>query len=263
MAKKDIYKIDNYFIRIGFAMLIIGGLGFLDPSLYYDVTIKSTSGSQTNYTYDNFAGRTMEEMRQEKGEGYELMEWSFPWTRTILVGNGFILVIIGYYFRSREKKIITIWNALDHAGEARVADLSVNLGLPREFILKHLKEINTQTHGAFTYDSRSDKIVNSRLLTEFLVLVDCSSCGTKINQKVSLDLSNPPRCSYCGTGVPADHLNKLKQEVILSLKSTPELVESDFNIGVFIALMIFFWPAAVVYVIKKKVIARPAQSVRG
>jgi hypothetical protein len=254
MAKKDIYKIDNYFIRIGFAMMIIGGLGFLDPSLYYDVTIKSSSGTQTHYEYENYAGRTIDEMRQEKGGQVELIEWSFPWARTILVSNGLILVVIGYYFRSREKKIITVWNALDHAGEARVADLSINLGLPREFILKHLKDINAQTSGAFTYDSRSDKIINSRLLTEFLVMVDCVSCGTKINQKVSLDLSNPPRCNYCGTDVPTDHLNKLKQEVILSLKSTPVPVGSDFSVGVFIALLIFFWPAAVFYVIKKKVL---------
>lgn len=259
MAKKDIYKIDNYFIRIGFVMLILGGLGFLDPSLYYDVTIKSSSGTETHYEYENYAGRTIDEMRQEKGGQVELIEWSFPWARTILVGNGFILVVIGYYFRSREKKVITVWNALDHSGEARVADLSINLGLPREFILKHLKDINAQTHGAFTYDSRSDKIINSRLLTEFLVMVDCVSCGTKINQKVSLDLSNPPRCNYCGTGVPADHLNKLKQEVILSLKSTPAPVESDFSIGVFIALMIFFWPGAVIYVIKKKVMVQRPQ----
>lgn len=259
MAKKDIYKIDNYFIRIGFAMLIIGGLGFLDPSLYYDVTISETSGGKTTYTYENYAGRSIDEMRKEKGEQFVLTEKSFPWARTILVSNGLILVVIGYYFRSREKKIISVWNALDHAGEARVADLSINLGLPREFILKHLKDINVQTHGAFTYDSRSDKIINSRLLTEFLVMVDCVSCGTKINQKVSLDLSNPPRCNYCGTGVPADHLNKLKQEVILSLKSRPASIESDFSIGVFVALMIFFWPAAVIYVIKKKVLVQRPQ----
>jgi len=181
MAKKDIYKIDNYFIRIGFTMLVIGGLGFLDPSLYYDVTVSTNSGSQTNYTYEDKNGRTLDEIQREKGDQYVVTEWSFPWVRTILVSNGFILVVIGYYFRSREKKIITVWNALDHAGEARVADLSINLGLPREFILKHLRDINAQTSGAFTYDSRSDKIINSRLLTEFLVMVDCVSCGIKCN----------------------------------------------------------------------------------
>ena len=62
--KKDIYKIDNYFIRIGFAMLIIGGLGFLDPSLYYDVTVGSTSGNQTTYTYENLGDRTIEEYNE-------------------------------------------------------------------------------------------------------------------------------------------------------------------------------------------------------
>jgi hypothetical protein len=252
--KKDIYKIDNYFIRIGFVMLILGGLGFLDPSLWYDVTVSSTSGGQTTYTYENLGGRTIDEMRQEKGDQFVITAWSFPWTRTILVFNGLIIVAIGYFYRSREKKIISVWNALDHSGEARVGDMSLNLGLPREFILKHLKDINAQTNAAFTYDSRSDKIINNKLLTEFLVLVDCVSCGNKINQKVSLDLSNPPRCNYCGTGVPADHLNKLKQEVIQNIQvAAAAPVVSEFSVGIFVVLLIVFWPAAVIYVIKKKV----------
>lgn len=260
MAKKDIYKIDNYFIAWGYVLLLVGGLGMLvDPFLWNEISVRSGTPDHAEYTFESKNGRTLAEIQKEKGSQYVIEERSFPWVRSFMTVNGVLLLIIGYNFRSREKKIISIWNALENAGEARVADLSINLGLPREFILKHLKDINTQTSGAFTYDSRSDKIVNSRLLTEFLVMVDCVSCGTKINQKVSLDLSNPPRCSYCGTGVPADHLNKLKQEVILSLKSAPVQTGGDFNVAIFIALLVFFWPGAIIYVIKKKVMVRTVQ----
>jgi len=118
--------------------------------------------------------------------------------------------------------------------------------------VKHLKDINAQQQAAYTYDSRSDKIINNRLLTEFLVAVDCTSCGHKINQKVSLDLSNPPRCQYCGTGVSVDFLNKMKQDVVMAMQTPVAEQGGDFSVGVFIALLVFFWPAAIVYLIVKK-----------
>jgi hypothetical protein len=254
MAKKDIYKIDNYFITLGYIFFFLGSISMaLDPFLWNEISTATTNGNTTNYDFENKNGRTLEQIQQEKGAGVVVEERSFPYVRTIMAVNGLLLLIVGYTYRRRENKIISIWNAVEKSGEARVGDLTLSLGLTRDFILKHIKDINAQNQGAFTYDSRSDKLINNRLLSEFLVMVDCVSCGTKINQKVSLDLSNPPRCSYCGTGVPTDQLNKLKQEVVLSIQSTPASVSSDFNVAIFIALLIFFWPGAVFYVIKKKV----------
>ena len=252
MAKKDIYKIDNYFITIGYILLFLGGLGMgLDPGLYNEVTIERRTGNSIQSSYEDKNGRTLEQIQQEKGEGFTILERSFPTIRTIIFVNGLILLVIGYYYRSREKKIISIWNALEHTGEAHVSSLSILLGLSREFILRHIKDINAQQQAAFTYDSRSDKVINNKLLTEFLVTADCINCGNKINQKVSLDLSNPPKCQYCGTGVSTDHLNTLKQEVLRSMQ-TVQPKEPDFNVAVFVALLFFFWPGAIFYWVRKK-----------
>jgi len=251
MAKKDIYKIDNYFIRIGYILTIIMGLSMaLDPFLWNEISV--SVGGSGSYTFEDKNGRTLEEIRKEKGDRYIVKERSFPVARTIIVLNGLILLVIGYSYRSRENKIISVWKALEHTGEARVADLALTLGLTREFIVKHLKDINAQQQAAYTYDGRSDKIINNKLLTEFLVSVDCVSCGNKINQKISLDLSNPPRCQYCGTGVSVDYLNKMKQDVIMSMQAPVVDQGGDFSVGVFIALLVFFWPAAIVYLIVKK-----------
>jgi hypothetical protein len=255
MAKKDIYKIDNYFITIGFILLFIGGIGLiLDPGLHHDVTIEKREGNSVSSTYEDFNGRTLEQIRNEKGDGFQVIERSFPVIRTILLANGIILLIIGYYYRSRENKIISIWNALEHTGEAHVPSLSISVGVPREFILNHLKDINAQQQAAFTYDSRSDKIINNKLLTEFLVSSACVNCGNKINEKVSLNLSNPPRCQYCGTAVPVDHLNKMKQEVLASMQIQQSAEEKgkEFSIPIFVVLLIFFWPGAIFYLVKKK-----------
>ena len=259
MAKKDIYKIDNYFIAIGYTLLIFGLLSVaLDPRNWSDIVIKETVDRTTRYSWDNKNGRTLEQIRQEKGERFvvEDVVRGFPLIRVIIIANGLILLVIGYAYRSREKKIISVWHALEHAGEAQVEGLRVSLGLSREFILTHLKDINAQQQSAYTYDSRGDKIINNRLQSEFLIFVDCANCGHKINEKVSLDLSKPPRCRYCGTGVSAEHLNKLKQDVLANMQTTPAATTpmggGELNIIILVVLLIFFWPAAVVYVIKKK-----------
>ena len=233
--------------------MFIGGLGMaLDPGLWNEVAIEKREGTTVTTSYEDKNGRSIEEIKKEKGEGYEISERSFPVVRSIMLINGIVLLAIGYYYRSRENKIISIWNALEHTGEAHVPSLSISVGVSRDFILNHLKDINAQQQAAFTYDSRSDKIVNNKLLAEFLVSADCVNCGNKITEKVSLNLSNPPRCQYCGTGVPADHLNKLKQEVLLTLQAPAEAGEKDFNIPVFILLLVFFWPGAIFYLVKKK-----------
>lgn len=263
MASKDIYRIDNYFIAIGSALLIVGLLSLaLDPRNWSDVVIKKIENKTTHYSWDNRNGRTLEQIRLEKGAGYvvEDVVRGFPLIRLILIANGFVLLFIGYAYRSRENKVIAVWNALEHAGEARVDGLSVSLGLSRDFILKHLKDINARRQSAYIYDSRSDKIINARLQNEFLIFVDCANCGHKINEKVSLDLSNPPRCRYCGTGVSAEHLNNLKRDVLANMQAAPSAAAAavadgssgKINIAVLVALMIFFWPAAVIYLVKKK-----------
>jgi hypothetical protein len=257
MAQKDIYKIDNYFISLGWTMLVLGSLSMaLDPFLWTEISVREGTEQSSSYNFENKNGRTLEEIQAEKGDNFVVEERTFPLIRSIITANGLILLFIGYAYRSREKKIISVWNAIEHLGEARVADLSVMLGLPREFIIKHLKDINAQHQAVYSYDARNDKIVNSKLLTEFVVMVDCENCGNKINEKVALTLSNPPRCRYCGTGVSTDELNKLKQDVMRSMQFIPvQSGKGQFNVGVFVLLLIIFWPGAIAYVIIKKTAA--------
>ncbi len=267
MPHKNIYQIDNYFIAIGWFLLVTGLLTVaLDPFRWNDLVVKERSGNTTNYTFANKAGRTLEVARRDitrdKGERFtvENSNPGFPLVRLIFLLNGLILLGIGYTYRAREKKIIALWNALDHAGEAHVEGLTVALGQSREFILASLKHINAQRHAAYTFDSRSDKIINSRLQSTFLVQADCAKCGHKISQLVQLDLSNPPRCQYCGTGVTADHLNQFKRDVLASLHSAPAAQATastaapgnEINVVLLVVLLMLFWPAAVVYVIRKK-----------
>ena len=248
MAQKDIYKIDNYFITIGTILLIIGLISILvDPRTYNEVSIRKGD----NYTFDDKNGRTLDQIREETGAD-EVTESGFPLVRSVLVVNGVILLVIGMFYRRQENKIIMVWNALDRTGEAKVSDLAASLGLDRAFITGHLKDINAQQTSYYVWDQGSDRIVDGKLMTEFLVVVDCKNCGGKVDEKVSFDLLSPPKCKYCGSPVSsAEDMNKLKKDILM----TREVVAagtSEFNVVIFIVLMIFFWPAAIGYYLVKK-----------
>lgn len=246
---KDIYKIDNYFISIGVLLIIVAAISiFADPRSYYELTI--TNGSTLKW--EDREGRTDEQIIQEHGADTVITPSGFPKIRTIIGINGFVILAIGLFYRSREKKIISIWDALDRSGESKVQELAVSLGLSRDFILRHLKEINAQRNVYFVYQSDQDKIVDGKLMAEYVVVANCPGCGNNLNQKVSLHFSQLPTCRYCGTTISVDDLNKLKHEVMSSRNIVVEPPKSDFSVGVFVLLLIFFWPGAVAYVIIKK-----------
>jgi hypothetical protein len=251
MAKKDIYKIDNYFITIGTIFLIIGLTIFLDPNTYMEVSIRKGD----TYQYEDKHGRTLDQIKTEKGAD-EVTETTFPLIRSIILGNGIILLVIGIFYRRRENKIIAVWNALDRTGEAKVNDLAASLGLDRTFITNHLKDINAQQTSYYVWDQASDRIMDGKLMTEFLLVVECNNCGSKVNEKVAIDLISPPKCKYCGSPISSsESLNKLKQDVLTThatVVASQAADKKEFNVVLFIVLMIFFWPGAIVYLIMKK-----------
>jgi len=259
MAKKDIYKIDNYFITIGLIFFVFGFLSVLfDPRTYNEVVILkrgaslASGGHVENYTYDDKRGRSLEEIRIASNAD-AVTEVKFPWIRAIIGLNGILIFTIGVYYRKRENKIIAIWNALERSGEARVDELALSLGLDRNFVITHLKEINAQQCSYFVWDQSKDKIVDSRLKTEFLIVVDCKSCGSKLNEKLSIDVLSTPKCEYCGNPVASsDDLNQMKKELLANRDAIKKADQKNFSAGIFVTLLIFFWPAAIYYIIKNK-----------
>ena len=205
MAKKDIYKIDNYCITIGIVLLVFGTI--------------ATSG--------------------------------ITWLPTLIQINGLIVLGVGIFYRVREKKIISIWNALEQTGSVRVNDLVASLGHAREFILKYLKDINAQQGAYYVWDQGSDKVVDAKLMKEILIVADCAGCGSKVNEKISLNFTSLPSCRYCGNPVAsAENLNQLRREVMGVHQVMPD--KKELNMWLFVGLMVMFWPAAIYYVYSVK-----------
>ena len=148
-----------------------------------------------------------------------------------------------------------LWDALEKTKEGKVDNLVVSLGISRSFILQNLKHINAQQGVYYVYMADKDMIVDGRLMERHTLSVTCKGCGHAINQKVSLANLEKPTCNYCGAAIPVSDLSKLRNDV---LKDMPWVINSpkkDFNIAIFVVLLIVFWPAAIGYMAYKKNLA--------
>lgn len=251
--QKNIYKIDGYFIVIGIVFLCVGILFMLlDPGLYHDVSIKKVSDSSVHFSYDDFNGRSLEQIKQETGATSVSVNGK-PWIRLIFAINGVILLFVGIVYRKRENKIISIWNAIEFSGEVKVDDLVFSLGYNRDFVLNSLRQINKQHGALYVYDSKSDKIIDGRLKKEYPISINCDSCGAKTEQKISLSLLKSPQCQYCGSALQTpEHFEHLKNDILKkSVQQQASAAKGGFNVGIFIVLLLLFWPGAIYYAVKK------------
>lgn len=213
MAKKDIFKTDNWFITIGVIFIFFGGLVTLGSIL------------QTN---------------------------NIQLGGIIFLLSGITLLFFGLIVRKKEKKIIGIWEVLEDVGEIEVNELAQSLGLTKEFILNNLKHINIQRNVYFKYDAKYDKIVNRDLATQHKVDAKCSGCGNSISKSIPLHSTEIVNCNYCGNPISTEEIAKIKNEIRNQTREI-EPEKSDFNKTIFIVLLFFCWPGAIVYyVIKNK-----------
>lgn len=259
MQNKNIFKVDTYFIIIGIVFLSLGSLIMvLDPRMYHDVVIIKQGDNQNsfNVSFDDLRGRSIEQIKQETGATSVTLN-SFPWVRAIMAFNGLILLIIGIYYRRLENKIISLWNAIERTGEARVEDLMMSLGLERSFILNSLIKINAKHSALYIYDSISDRIVDGRLKVEYPVTLICENCGAKAEEKISLSILSSPKCKYCGSVLNSpEHFDEIKKNILGKAEQQQQqqntAAKGGFNVGIFILLLFLFWPGALYYLVKNK-----------
>jgi hypothetical protein len=102
------------------------------------------------------------------------------------------------------------------------------------------------------YLSDKDEIVDARLVEEHALSLTCTGCGNAIEQKVSLANLEVPICNYCKAPVPVEELSKLRTEILNQFTMDETSPEVEFDNRLFITLLIFFAPAAIVYMVYKK-----------
>lgn len=247
MAKRDIFKIDNYLITIGILFLIVGIISIAaDPRTYNDLTIFEGN----TFYFEDYNGRSLDEVKSSLSEDSDVMINGLPILRFLFALSGLTFIIVGKIIRTKENKIIAIWNNLDLSNIAKVRDLEQSLGYTKSFILENLRHINAQ-HGAFyVYVEDKDSIVDGRLLKEYPLSTKCSGCGNGVSKLITLTGFDLPKCDYCGNPVSGVEIMNLRNDLLN--KSIPIPDQNDFNIVIFIVLLIFFWPGAFIYLYVKK-----------
>ncbi len=164
-------------------------------------------------------------------------------------------IVSGRIIRKKEKQILVLYRILRENPEVFINDITNSTNMTRESIIKTTVLLNSRGLGFFVFEPESDSILNSRLRARNIIVEKCPGCGSIINMKVPLNLSQIPHCPYCNNPIDVSYLNTEKTRIIdniVKTNSEPQIFkkEKKINIFILILLILFFWPAAVFYVIR-------------
>ena len=215
MAKKDIHKIDNWLIRMGW--LAVAGLLF-------------TNSCTSSFEVDGVTAL-----------------FGSPMFAMVAAG-AVVLLVVGYAIRARENRVLAVWNILDHATEVSVVDLSTSTGFSPDFLGSAVRTINRQPGCFYVWDDAAGVIVDGRMRSRIVLVDSCQSCGANVNMQVSLDMLVAPACEHCGGPVALGDLNRLKLDRVDAIRAQAQ-TETSFSVLLFVCLLIVAWPAAVVYAV--------------
>ena len=152
------------------------------------------------------------------------------------------LILVGYYLKYKEHKIITIWNIVESSQILPVSTLIQSTGFSRKFIRSAIIKINQRNGKFYTWDTATDMIMDDSSRSLLVTKIRCNSCGAKVeNGHHSL---SGVTCSYCGSTLELD-LNAINQGYgKKSLSNKPKI---KFSIIIFLILLFIYWPLSLVY----------------
>ena len=209
--KRDIHKVDNYLIRLGWLAVVIGLLSYA-----FSTDVQATD----------------------------------PWVLWTPLAAGALMLPIGYLIRAKERKVIVLWDILDTVSDVRMGDLESSTGFRRPFVLEALAIINAQPGAYFVHEVETDRIVDGRLRTELMAVEACAGCGAPVNERVSLMAESIPGCTHCGAPVLNQDINALRMAALREIRGRPG-AGHGFSIVLFLILLLVFWPAALGYAVWK------------
>ncbi len=180
-----------------------------------------------------------------------------------------LICVIGLRVRKVEKRALAVWRILYRNTSVKVPDIISNSDITRKQLHDAVRLLNNRGLGFYVWNKKTDTIVDGRLDDEYVMIDSCESCAAPVKLRVSLAGHEIPSCSYCQAPVASGKLNLLKQSAIAELRGYQPAErryglpvrndERPMSIPLFIVLLIFCWPLAVLYGIYK---TRSRQSIR-
>ncbi len=176
-----------------------------------------------------------------------------------------VFLLIGYSYRGKEEVAAAIMHKMEISTEASVADLMRSAGFSRRSVEQALHLINRRGLGYYILEGESDRIVDGRLRRTMVMVEQCERCGSAMSESFPASRSEPPFCPYCGTPVAIDRWNDMRNRALEDIRkqNIPSIQTGPmaripaasaagrkaFSLPMFILLLVFFWPAAIVYAV--------------
>lgn len=162
----------------------------------------------------------------------------------------------GWALRRRERRILAIWSLLRQNALLSVPALVANSAFERSDVERAVRVLNTRGLGHYVWDTRSDTIQDGRLPASQRSIDKCESCGAAVSVQVPFAAREAPRCPYCHGPVCVDALDDRRWEALEALRDeartrTGRAGAGSFSLGLFLVLLVCFWPAALLYAVHK------------
>lgn len=161
----------------------------------------------------------------------------------------------GLSLRRRERRAVALMRLLDRQLVVDAADLVHNSDFSREQLARAIHDVNGSGQALLVWDPKTDQVQDGRLRRSFLQVDECGACGAKISQQVPLaGHSVAVDCPHCGTPLSARDIEDARERLVDEIHEQNRLDDPppgcetpDFSVTIFVLLMLFCWPLALVY----------------
>lgn len=169
------------------------------------------------------------------------------------------LLWAGVVLRRRERRTLALWRLLRQSGVVSVPQLLASSDFTRADLERAVRLLNNRGLGHYVQDRRADTIQDGRLGATGVSVEKCESCGAGVGLAIPIGSVEIPRCPYCHDPVCSESLDERRREALAALRAEERsatrdearLAPAPFSLGLFLALLICCWPAALVYAFHK------------
>lgn len=164
----------------------------------------------------------------------------------------------GWKLRQREKRAVALWRLLDSEVEVSALELVRNSDWTDESLDQAIRDLNNTGSAHLVWDRRTGWIQDGRLRRPVFSLDRCEACSAKVSVEIAIGEAASFACPFCGESIGNARLAEEKARVVEELErdqqwqsaATEVFTTKSFSPGLFILMLLFFWPAALIYAIR-------------
>ena len=163
------------------------------------------------------------------------------------------LWIAGFRLRQREMRAWALYRLVDDHVEIPAPDLLRDSDFTAETLSRAIRDLNNAGAAFLVWDRKAGVIQDGRLRSARIQVEDCGACGAKVSLNLRIGDIASARCPYCHDPLGAERLMEEKAQLIDELDTDPEVMSArykmptDFSVGIFVVLILFFWPLGIAY----------------